>query len=139
MHIHGALLDVSITSPDTVEQLTADGILAITWMSTPAQPSFTWQIFSYDFEPFSSFFAVKKACEPVHIQMNEPDCRIIVINHQADALVDVTATATIYNLSGHKEQKQKKKFTATADAGTDVFTLDWPATGAHLGRKVEKS
>ena len=30
----------------------------ITWMSNPAQPSFVWQLYSYDLEPNSSLFAV---------------------------------------------------------------------------------
>ena len=33
----------------------------ITWMSDPAQPSFVWQIYHYDLEPMSSFFAVMHA------------------------------------------------------------------------------
>jgi hypothetical protein len=83
-----------------------------------------WQFYTWDYEPNASLFGSMKGAEPVHIQMNLPDCRIAVMNHQAEPLVDVTATATIYDLSGHKEQKQKKKFTAAADAGTDVFTLE---------------
>ena len=50
----------------------------ITWMSDPAQPSFVWQIYHYDFEPMSSYFAVMHAGEMVHVQFNEeqrPDCR----------------------------------------------------------------
>ncbi|HKV98572.1 MAG TPA: glycoside hydrolase family 2 TIM barrel-domain containing protein [Vicinamibacterales bacterium] len=53
----------------------------ITWMSNPAQPSLTWQIYSYDLEPFASFFAVKVACEQMHIQMNQTDFHVVVVNH----------------------------------------------------------
>ena len=35
----------------------------ITWMSNPAQPSFVWQIYHYDLEPMSSYFAVMHASE----------------------------------------------------------------------------
>ncbi|HTB85175.1 MAG TPA: glycoside hydrolase family 2 TIM barrel-domain containing protein [Candidatus Sulfotelmatobacter sp.] len=106
----------------------------IIWMGHPSWPSLVWQFYTWDYEPNASLFGSMKGAEPVHIQMNEPDCRVIVMNHQADPLVNAVATATLYDLSGYKEQKQKKKFTAAADAGTDVFTLDWPATGAHLVR-----
>ena len=49
----------------------------ITWMSNPAQPCFVWQIYDYSLEPFASFFAVKKACEPVHVEMTQDiqECR----------------------------------------------------------------
>jgi hypothetical protein len=106
----------------------------IVWMSHPSWPSLVWQFYTWDYEPNASLFGSMKGAEPVHIQMNQPDCRVVVINHQADPLVNVTATSTLYDLSGHMEKKQKKKFTAAADVGTDVFTLDWPAAGAHLVR-----
>lgn len=102
------------------------------WMSHPSWPSLVWQFYTWDYEPNASLFGSMKGAEPVHIQMNLPDCRIAVINHQAGPLVEVTANATIYDLSGHVEQQQRQTFTAAADACTDVFTLNWPATGAHL-------
>ncbi len=40
----------------------------ITWMSNPSQPSFVWQLYSWDLEPNSSLFACRKACEPIHVQ-----------------------------------------------------------------------
>src|SRR5271169_7069989 len=52
----------------------------ITWMSNPAQPSFVWQLYSHDLEPNASLFAVRKACEPIHVQMNQTDWHLMVIN-----------------------------------------------------------
>ena len=43
----------------------------ITWMSSPAQPSFVWQLYSHDLEPNASLYGTRKACEPVHIMMNQ--------------------------------------------------------------------
>ena len=57
----------------------------ITWMSNPAQPSFVWQIYHYDLEPMSSFFAVMQAGEMVHIQFNEANGELQVINNLPDA------------------------------------------------------
>ena len=53
----------------------------ITWMSNPAQPSFVWQIYHHDLEANSSLFAVKKAGEAVHVQMNESNGHVEVINN----------------------------------------------------------
>jgi len=63
-----------------------------------------------------------------------PECKVAVINHHAAPLDGVTATAAIYDLSGQQEQSWKQTLTAAANACTDVFTLDWPASGAHLAR-----
>jgi hypothetical protein len=46
--------------------------------------------------------------------------------------LEVTASATVYDLSGHQEQSLKQTLTAAADACTDAFPLDWPASGAHF-------
>ncbi len=53
----------------------------ITWMSNPAQPSFVWQLYHYDLEPNASLFAVQSASEMVHIQMDEDDFHLRVINN----------------------------------------------------------
>lgn len=106
----------------------------VVWMSQPSWPSLVWQFYSWDYDPNASLFGAKAGAEPVHIQMNLPDCKIAVINHRSVALEDVTASATIYDLSGKVEQNRKATLNAGADAGTGAFTLDWPATGAHLAR-----
>src|ERR1035441_7877253 len=40
------------------------------WMTQPAWPSNTWQILNADYDTQSSFYAVKKACEPLHVQLD---------------------------------------------------------------------
>jgi hypothetical protein len=70
----------------------------------------------------------------VHIQMSVPECKVAVINHGSAPLTRVTANAAIYDLSGQLVQARKQSLTAAADACTDVFTLDWPATGTYLTR-----
>ena len=53
----------------------------ITWMSHPAQPSFVWQLYSHDLEPNAALYGTRKACEPVHIQLNQGDWHLMVINN----------------------------------------------------------
>jgi hypothetical protein len=106
----------------------------VVWMSQPSWPSLVWQFYSCDYDPNASLFGAKSGAEPIHIQMNLPDCKIAVVNHRPEPLGDVTAAATIYDLSGHEESNRKAVVSAAADSCTDAFTLDWPATGAHLVR-----
>jgi hypothetical protein len=76
----------------------------ITWMSNPAQPCFVWQVYDYSLEPFSSFFAVQKACEPVHIMMTQDAAgTVAVINHTPRPLRDFTVRVQICNLDGTKK------------------------------------
>jgi hypothetical protein len=99
----------------------------ITWMSNPAQPSFVWQIYHYDLEPMSSFFAVMHAAELVHIQFNESTGEVQVINNFPSPLPDATARVTVYNLDGSVAYKNESKITAAPEAATSVGPIDFPA------------
>ncbi|HEY1787909.1 MAG TPA: glycoside hydrolase family 2 TIM barrel-domain containing protein [Verrucomicrobiae bacterium] len=99
------------------------------WMSHPSWPSVVWQLYSWDYEANASYYGAKKAGEPIHIQMNLPDCQVAVINHHFVPLADAIAGATIYNLSGTKVESYQTNFTAAANAYTDLFDLDWPSNG----------
>jgi len=96
------------------------------WMSHPSWPSVVWQLYSWDYEPNASYFGAKKAGEPVHIQMNLPDCNVAVINHRFTPLENITADSIIYDMSGQELRAYRTNFTAAANACSDIFTLGWP-------------
>ena len=109
----------------------------ITWMSNPAQPSLTWQIYSYDLEPFASFFAVKKACESLHIQMNQSDFHVVVINHDATPRAGLTVRTRVIGLDGKTVADQTRDVgTAAASSATDLGALVVPVqlSGLHFVR-----
>jgi beta-mannosidase len=100
----------------------------ITWMSNPAQPSTTWQIYSYDLEPFASFFGAKKACEPIHVQMNQNDFHVMVINNTPTALEGLKTRVRVYNLDGTMKYEQTTPVaSAKASAATDAGAIAFPA------------
>ncbi|MDE3066330.1 MAG: hypothetical protein KGJ60_02135 [Verrucomicrobiota bacterium] len=57
-----------------------------------------------------------------------------MINHRAAPLINVAASAAIYDLSGRLVRSSRQSLTAPADACTDAFSLDWPGNGAYLAR-----
>jgi beta-mannosidase len=77
---------------------TTTGVL--TWMSHPAQPSFVWQLYHYDLEPNAALYAVKKASETVHVQFNEENRGIEVVNNRPEALKQIGVQALIYRFDG---------------------------------------
>ncbi len=99
----------------------------ITWMSNPAQPSFTWQIYSYDLEPFGSFFGVKKACEPVHIQMNQNDFHLMVINNTPKQLGGLTASVRVFNADASLKHEHQTPVTAAPSTATDLGAVEFPS------------
>ena len=99
----------------------------ITWMSSPAQPSFVWQLYSHDLEPNSSLYAVRKACEPVHVQMNQSNWHLMVINNTPAPLKDVKLSAATYNLDGSLQARHSETLTAEPSAATEAGAMDFPA------------
>jgi hypothetical protein len=99
----------------------------ITWMSNPAQPSFVWQIYHHDLEPNSSLFAVEKAGELQHIQLNEGNGDIQVINNLPTALTNATAHISIYNLDGSVPYQHDFAVTAAPSVATSLGVVAWPA------------
>jgi mannosylglycoprotein endo-beta-mannosidase len=84
---------------------TTTGIL--TWMSHPAQPSFVWQLYHYDLEPNAALYAVQKASEMVHVQLNEQNGDLEVVNNRPDALSDLTVKVFIYGFDGRLESTKR--------------------------------
>jgi len=72
----------------------------ITWMSHPAQPSFVWQLYHYDLEPNAALYAAKKASETIHVQMDEANFGIEVVNNKPEELRGLSVRATIYSFDG---------------------------------------
>jgi hypothetical protein len=99
----------------------------LTWMSNPAQPSFVWQIYSWDLEPNASFFAVRKACEPVHIQLNQSDWHAEIINNTPQPLANYTAKVSVYNLNGELKSTHTDTITSQPSAATDDGLVNFPA------------
>jgi len=94
------------------------------WMTQPAWPSTMWQIFDHDYDTPASYYGVKKACEPIHIQMDISNYEVAVINTTAAAVNGLSLDASVYSLANklllhHQEQKN-----AGADSLTDGFKLD---------------
>jgi beta-mannosidase len=72
----------------------------LTWMSHPAQPSFVWQLYHYDLEPNSAMYAAKNASEPIHVQLNEADRDVEIVNNRPESLRDLSLRTTVYRSNG---------------------------------------
>lgn len=98
----------------------------LVWMSHSAWPSTVWQIYSWDYETHGSYFGVKKACEPIHVQMNLHDGKIVAINTTLNELPDATIILSIYDLKGKCLISQSKTLNISANKLTEVFFLELP-------------
>ena len=70
------------------------------WMSHPAWPSMVWQTYDYYFEPIGAYFGCKKACEPLHIQLNLLTRNVEVVNYHAGDRTGLTAKVSVLDMGG---------------------------------------
>jgi hypothetical protein len=92
------------------------------WMTHPAWPSTVWQVYSWDFETFGSYFASKKACEPTHVQMNLNDKKVVVVNASLKNYKDVTVLMKVYDLKSKEIYSQSLKLDVSPNKLVQCFT-----------------
>jgi hypothetical protein len=77
-----------------------NGSGVLLWMTHPAWPSMIWQTYSWDGETHGSFFGAKKACEPVHIQLNRHDGKMVLVNTTILPYNDLKVIYSIHGIDG---------------------------------------
>ena len=94
------------------------------WMTQPAWPSTMWQIISSDYDTQASFYGVKKACEPLHVQLDLSDHSVAVVNTTTVAQPGMTITANVYGLDNKNLLHHEEPKDVAANALTPGFRLD---------------
>lgn len=86
------------------------------WMTHPAWPSTMWQIYSSDYDTQASFYAVKKANAPLHIQMDLSDYTVAIVNTTLVTLSALRVAATIYSPQGQVLRRIDGSVSASANS-----------------------
>ena len=94
------------------------------WMTQPAWPSNMWQILSSDYDTQASFYGVKKACEPLHVQLDLSDYSVAVVNTTTAPNAGVTIIANVYSLDNKSLLHHEERKDAAANSVTAGFKLD---------------
>lgn len=94
------------------------------WMTQPAWPSNTWQILSHDYDTQASYYGVKKACEPLHVQLDLSNYDVAVVNTTTDAHSALSVSAKVYSLDNKLLLQREEKKDSAADSATEAFRLD---------------
>ncbi len=103
------------------------------WMTQPAWPSNMWQILSSDYDTQASFYGVKKACEPLHVQLDLSDYTVSGVNTTKEAAVGLTVRATVYSIGGKVLLSKDGGMDLAADAVHPMFVLPVASMFAEEG------
>jgi beta-galactosidase/beta-glucuronidase len=102
------------------------------WMTQPAWPSNTWQIYSADYDTAAAYYAVKKACEPVHAQLDLPGFRLVVVNTTREAMLGLKLRSRVYSLDNRLLAERVDRVDARANAAVPLAgSLDLAALVAR--------
>jgi beta-galactosidase/beta-glucuronidase len=94
------------------------------WMTQPAWPSNTWQILTSDYDTQASFYGVKKACEPVHVQLDLSNFSVTVVNTTTAARAALSVAAEVFSLENKSLLHREEKKDVAANDISDAFKLE---------------
>ncbi len=94
------------------------------WMTQPAWPSTMWQIFSSDYDTQASFYGVKEAAEPLHVQMNLPDLHAAIVNNTEKAIAGAMLRVRAVRGDGTSVFEHQEAVSAPAQAVAPSFLVD---------------
>ena len=87
------------------------------WKLNAALPSVVWQIYDWYLEPNAGYYALQNAVEPLHIQFNQDDSTVAIVNRMHRATGLLTATAALYNIDSKLLKSFKVAHLGLSEAG----------------------
>ncbi len=94
------------------------------WMTQPAWPSTMWQILSSDYDTQASFYGSKKACEPLHVQLNLATQWVDLVNTTPERRAGLTVSAKVYSLANVLLFETSAGKSVDADQTAPAFALN---------------
>jgi len=107
------------------------------WMTHPAWPSMIWQTYSWDYETHGSYYGTKKACEPLHVQMNLSDQKIIAVNTSLQTYTNLSVSINLFGIDGKEIYSKKQNLALGVNDKVEAFTADFSSVqlpGIYLVR-----
>jgi len=98
------------------------------WMSHPAWPSNTWQIYTSDYDAAAAYYAVASACEPLHVQLDLPDYDISVVNTTRSDARDLVVRSRVVSLNNRSLLERSDRLALPANSVATLPPLDLSKT-----------
>jgi hypothetical protein len=110
-------------------------------MSKSAWANLNWSTYDYYYGVDGTYFANKKACEPLHIQWDLRNWGVSVINATQKEQRRLTAVAEVYNSDAKLKSTRSATINAAANSKTAAFTIAKPdgLTPVHFIRLLLKN
>ena len=93
------------------------------WKLNAAWPSVEWQLYDWYLRPTVAFYYVKKACEPLHVQLTPLDMAVTVVNNRLAPQRNLEIRARVYEFGGKRRWEGAARLDMPANGYREVFTI----------------
>jgi hypothetical protein len=93
------------------------------WKLNATWPQVLWQIYDWFLNPNAAYYYTKRALEPIHIQLNEHNLMVSVINTIHKEHPDLTASVKVLNYDLKVKWEKEEKFTIGESCYKELFQL----------------
>jgi exo-1,4-beta-D-glucosaminidase len=93
------------------------------WKLNACWPTVQWHIYDWYLKPMVSYYYIKKACEPLHVQLTPLDGEVIVVNNHLDPKGHLELAARVYDFGGKMRWEKSEKVDIPANSCRMFFTL----------------
>lgn len=100
---------------------TATGV--VQWMGSNPWPGIIWHTYDYYLYPAGTYFGIKKALEPLHIQYSYKSRDVIVSNSWLHSYSGLEVKADVYNLDGTVKYTNTMQTSINADSVVRCFAI----------------
>jgi len=93
------------------------------WKLNAAWPSVEWQLYDWYLRPTVAFYYLKKACEPLHVQLTPLDQAVTVVNNRLAPQPGLEVRARVHEYGGRLRWEKTARLDMPANRYREVFTV----------------
>jgi hypothetical protein len=93
------------------------------WKLNAAFPSVVWQVYDWFLQPNSGYYFMQNACEPVHIQLNLNDLKVLVLNRTYKPVPGLVAQTDLFSLDSRLLFHEEKNISLSATEVKETSSL----------------
>ena len=93
------------------------------WKLNASYPDVLWEIYDWYLNQNSGYYYTKKACEPLHIQMNANNNVVSIINTHDKQFNNLKVKAVVYDFDLKEKWKREEEINMGKDRYQEIYTI----------------
>jgi hypothetical protein len=94
------------------------------WKLNAAFPSVVWQVYDWFLMPNAGYYFMQNACEPVHVQLNISNNKVMVVNRTYKQISGLTAQADVYSIDSKQLFHENVNVSMGPAVAKEISSLD---------------